>query len=405
MTTAERSPTPKLHAVLLRALLWLGLSGSAALGLLRTMEALAPAGQWDFESYYYAARVHAAGGDAYDEAALKDEAGHRIFPFVYPHHTLLLFQPLARLDVATAKLVYFIAKLICAAALVGLWLVLFVRGKTRLWFVVFVMLGYNAALWRDVVTGNVVTFEQVFLWLGIAALVCGRPFLFSGALVASAQFKLMGAPLLLLGFARGRRCGMRALVLGGVGLVAVGAAVYLSNPEMSKRFSDTSRRLWQSERGDEKNPSTRVLIWDVVGSVARQADWLDNVDRRAISLPIYVAHCIAVVWLTWRALTRLTDVRVRIYLMILAYAIIMPRLRDYSYILLFVPTFELLRLNLARWRSVPLGLALLPLLLTLPGSDIVWPYRNLVLAWITWALSLSLTDAPPEPRLSRRECG
>ncbi|RJP31320.1 MAG: hypothetical protein C4547_15615 [Phycisphaerales bacterium] len=373
-----------------RTLLWLALGWSAALGLVRTLEALAPAGQWDFESYYYAARVQARGGDAYDRAELVREAGHPVFPFVYPHHTMVFFSTFARWDVAEAKAVYFTAKVGCAAALCTLWLVVFVPRPGRLWFLAFVMLGYNAALLRDLVTGNVVTFEQLLLWLGIAALVSGRSGWFCAAVVASAQFKIMGILLLVLAFVRGRSSGWRAVSIGGACTVALGIGVYLSHPELARQFSQTSEALWAQERGGEKNASSRVLIWDIVDAVAANVDALDGVDRRTLGLPIYAGHCLAVVLLTWRTLRRVQDGRIRVYLMILAYALIVPRMRDYSYVLLLVPTFELLRLNLARWRDVPLGLAVLPLVLTLPDAGVVWPYRNFVLAWITWAVSLSL---------------
>ena len=89
----------------------------------------------DFPSFYYGAKLTFVQHQSpYDEAALKaaaeksepikpGEAPPTIYPYLYPPPSLLMFYPLARLNVEQAKVALLIANHICLLAVVGMLLV------------------------------------------------------------------------------------------------------------------------------------------------------------------------------------------------------------------------------------------------------------------------------------------
>jgi len=364
-----------------------GSAWAAALLATTLITAASAAGQWDFEAYYYAAKVHDDGGDPYDHRALSEAAGKSQFPFVYPHHTLAFFDLFAGGDATSAKIAYLLVKIGCLIVLVFLWSRHFVAPTARRWFLVFIIVGYNGALCIDVGCGNVSAFEQVLIWFGLFALVHNRPHVFCALIILAAQFKILPAALLALVLVTDRRDKWRNLAAGVAVCGLIMACVYLSDPQMGRSYLTSLTNTWDAGRG-EVNPCAPALIADVVGELAGALPALDGISRRPISIALYGVHILVVLVLTVRATGRTRNTRIRLYLAILAYALVMPRMKDYSFVLLLVPTFELLRLQFARpgvWLKL---LVLLPVAMTLPGAGVVWPYRSLLLAWVTWAISL-----------------
>jgi len=94
-------------------------------------EAFSPVGQWDFEAYYYALKVHDAGGNAWDHAEAVKAAGGYVNHLMYPPHTLQFFRLFAFEEIRTAKMAFLTTKLVCLAALFILWTTCFVRAGAR----------------------------------------------------------------------------------------------------------------------------------------------------------------------------------------------------------------------------------------------------------------------------------
>jgi hypothetical protein len=366
-----------------------GIFGIGLLGA-RLPEALSPEGQWDFRTYYYAVKVYDAGGNPWDRDELVRAAGGMVHPFLYPPHTLVFLRLFALDDLPTARSAYLLAKLACLVVLLVLWTTYFVRAGARGWFLAFAALGYHLALGRDLVSGNVSLFEQTLIWFGLFALIRGRLWLFCLLIILAAQFKLQ--PLFLLGLVllTDSRHRWRCLGVSAVACALLAVGVYLSDPLGAQTFWHLAAQVAPAERGGIYNQCALPLIREVTDEMMRRFSLFDDVSYRTVAYLPYGVYVFAVLFVFVRWVRGGRDFRSAVFLGLLTYALIAPRMKDYSYTLLLVPTFELIRFRLGRggfieWLVVPLVA-----LLAFPAPDVLWRYRALLLAGWTWAVAVKV---------------
>jgi hypothetical protein len=345
--------------------------------------------QWDFEVYYYAALAQMRGLDPYSTASLSAVAGKRMpLPFVYPPFLLVLFKPFAHLGLTTAKTVFLMAKLAGVVGLLALWTCLCRNAREAVLLLILAAFGFSNALFVDLYAGNVSCFEQLVLWLGIAALVTGHRMVFAILIPLAATAK--GAPMafvLLLLFER--PTAIRPLLVSIATFIAVQGMSLILFFKPTLRFLEMVRRL--DERG-HTSPSSLAFLRDVLAPAT----------ARATTTAIYVT---VVVILLAVFIIRATQLHRRNmwkkapwFLLsgaILSYLLILPRLKNYG-LLIAIPAATWL---LARGRR---GIAVLGLLLliisahaTLPKAlapsslfwKFLWDYYDLLCVfalWIVW---------------------
>lgn len=351
-------------------------------------EAFSPVGQWDFEAYYYALKVHDAGGNAWDHAEVVKMAGGAVNHLMYPPHTLVFFRLFAFEDIATAKTAFLLTKLACVAALLVLWTTCFVRAGARGWFLAFAALGYNAAISRDLVVGNMSLIEQTLIWFGVFALMRGRLWLFCLLIILSAQFKVL--PICLLGLVLLTDSPRKWHYFVGsiAACVLLVAGVYLWDPAAFRTYLSLLSDVGFMEPGGMIHPCARTLIRDIFADVMKTFGLFEGMKPKVIAYPVYAVYAVVVVLLFVRAVRRGMDLRTAVFLGMLTYAVAAPRMKDYSYILVLVPTFELIRDRLARPGPGRVLVFAVVAFLTLPGLEVLWRYRSLVLAFWVWVISL-----------------
>jgi len=389
-------PAATADPSLLRILAALLVTGVCGYALLRAgVEELAtPAGQWDFEVYYYALKVRDAGGNPWDHAQLVRAAGGAVHHLNYPPHVLPFFRLFYFDDLQLSKQVFLAAKLAVLAALLTLWLRAFIPAGFRGWFLAFAALGFNAALARDLVVGNISIFEQALIWFGLYALLRRRPLVFVTLITLAGQAKVLPLALLALVLAadvphRGR------WFLGGVGgcgLIAL--AVYLAWPEETRYYLALQAAVGMMEPGSPLNPCLRALVQDLIQAAQPALPVLQGRRAADLALPVYAAAAAVIVAATVWAIRRGRDPLWAWYLGLCGYALTVPRMKDYSFILLLVPVFELLRPRLTgspSGRGLAVGILAV---LAAPGTDMLWEYRPLLLAGWAWAVSLHPPAGP-----------
>ncbi|MGO9569880.1 MAG: glycosyltransferase family 87 protein [Desulfomonilaceae bacterium] len=156
--------------------------------------------QWDVEVYYYSAKAFSLGLNPYDPSNVCAVAGKWEPECLYlPYYPLSVFllKPFALLSFEQAKLVFFLLKCTAFFYLLFLWQVKFMDGSPDPVFLVFCLLGFNAALFLDWRSGNVSLLEQALIWTGFLAFVRGKITLFCAFIGLAAIFKL--TPLLFGG--------------------------------------------------------------------------------------------------------------------------------------------------------------------------------------------------------------
>jgi hypothetical protein len=261
-------------------------------------------------------------------------------PFMYPPIAVPLLTPLSFLPDRVAVWVWVLLKLCALLGLVIVWRN-FVELRGTALEVLYFLFAFGAALSIDFISGNPCTFEQLGLWLGLLALARGRIFWFCAAVVVTAQLKI--APALMLGallvIPARPRWGAFAASAG-----AFAASLGLQRLLAPAWFAEFITRAGAVDERGPNNPALLSLFRDVVpGESAALALWL--------------AAVLAIVLLTARALRRTkADVRLRVMLAAVTYALIAPRFKDYSYeLLLPVGLHVVQRVPLAALIAFPIG--------------------------------------------------
>jgi hypothetical protein len=323
--------------------------------------------QWDFYMFYGSAVDAMHGLSPYRGSGLS---------FYHPPLALLLYGLFVRLPFPVAYELWLALKLAALGGLFLVWKRHFIRldagWRTTLYFI----LAYNGTIYSDLVAGNVSTFEQLGLWLGFAALLEGRYARFCALLILVAQFKLtpiLFASLFLIVPVR-PQWRWFAICLAGFALIF--SLNYLAAPVLMRDFLRVAPAL--DERGTL-----------APGALAFIRDLLDSVYGAGFSDATHTDEALFVLGVTAVALLSLLTVvrgrrrgvgalnpKVTIYFTCVAYAIAVPRMRVYSYILLLVPTLYLLRAFAPRWR-VPVAAATIWLLVLFPHSNSLLPMRSL----------------------------
>jgi hypothetical protein len=348
----------------------------------------------DFWTYYLAARAHSLGLDPYSLEVLNGIADRPRsstlfdYPFVYPPMAIYVFKPFLLLSLEDASMLYLVLKGAMLVGLFALWSVLFLRrfDPVFLWFG---LLAFNSPAYIDMHVGNVSILEQFLLWFGFAALLSGRHAVFCALTCAAALFKL--TPLVFLGllFVPSLRPKRPFLMLGAAmgifGLVAV--ASYIAIPSAAAGFQQNLGQHFMLL--GTINPSM-LGIWEF----ARQAFR----DKAGLDLPawlpylFYIGAACAVLVLSLRDLrASAADGRSAILFACLTYAVLMPRLPDYSYLIVLLPAY-------AAFSRTTIGASSLLIVLAcvqvanqhILGAKLFYPiviqYYPLLLALLAWWL-------------------
>lgn len=302
--------------------------------------------QWDFKTYYYAAVAHERGLDAYDTGVLEQIAGSPIkLSYVYPPLTLWFFRPFAVFEFKTAYFVYLFLKLVLLIALVLLWRKSLFHGEDNLLFLWFMTLAYASTIYWDLVAGNIGIVEQILFWIAMIALLRRQMLLFTIAIVAISFFKLTFIVFLALPLLWRRK---EAMKYAAAGFAAFGGYLlgnYLIAEREFKVFLSVLGVI--DERGEEYNHSLLAMIRDLFDK-SEAAKYLGDIPA-IVPNAIYVAGVVVILMVSWQVIRNRSAKGGEnfsldtIYFACLVYALAMPRMKTYSFILLIPPTYHVIR--------------------------------------------------------------
>lgn len=359
--------------------------------------------QWDFRTYYYAAATDAAGGNPYDVVQLNRHSnGLTVPPFIYPPPTLWFFRPFAAMPFATAYYLWFALKLLLGAGLVYLWRQYLFPEEDGFVYALFLLLAFGATFYIDLVTGNVTVLEQALFWAGVVLLLRGRPLAFCVTLVLSSVFKL--APIVLVVLLPLLNVRNAWKYLGGTVAAAIGAVTlsYFLNPAAWGEF--VSRISAADEAGNLGNPSTLSLFRDIVTSIGDK--WATTLPD-ALPVALYAVAVVAIIWISLHAYRRIRGAapddtnRIVVFLFCIVFALVMPRFKTYSFMLLLPPALYVLRRS-ANLSAFGFLVAILALTASTPFPvspylRMFWMYYPLLLSFLIWALMLHWVNARTRP--------
>lgn len=369
--------------------------------------------QWDFRTYYYAAEAYTKGLNPYDVNAISALSSVPIMlKFVYPPVTLLFFRLFLLVDYDAALYLFLAFKLIFLIALFILWKYEILKREADLPFYFFCIFAFNSAIYIDLSAGNISVIEQFFIWLAFSFFLKRRTAPFCFLIIIAGLFKIWPILFLfLLWFSNDEKKG--TYFIGS--LITFFALMFISfmiSPGLFVNFMQNAGAIY--ERG-VRNPATLSLIMDPFQLIAKKTG---IIVPAAVPVVIFSIAIITILFVSWRAYRRLSFAkaedkeRLLLFLACLVYALILPRFKDYSYILLIVPTYFILK-RLDYWKAAPILFILIifpsAINASLPGvsllSLVIWEYYSLFLAYGIWGLYLYVifANGDGEERESRIE--
>jgi hypothetical protein len=322
--------------------------------------------QWDFYMFYGSATEFLQGTSPYHGKGLS---------FYHPPLTLYLYGLVAQLPFVLGYELWLALKIAALGALLFVWNRHFLKLDLAWTTVLYFILAYNGAIYSDLVSGNISLFEQLGLWIGFAALLQGRYALFCLCVILVAQFKLTPFFFSVLLLFVPKRPQWQWFAACAVGFVAVFLLNLLLQPALLKDFFTVAAAL--DERGAQ-SPGTLAFIRDVFdrigGASFSEGTRADEAVFVTAALAIGVLSLAVVV--RHRRTNAEPDSKLIVYFACLAYALAVPRMKSYSYILLLIPSLALIHL-LPRRTLVPAACAVLVALVIFPLGTSLLPFRSL----------------------------
>jgi len=322
--------------------------------------------QWDFYMFYGSATEFLQGASPYRGRGLS---------FYHPPLTLYLYGLFARLPFPLAYELWLALKVVALGALFLIWNHRFLQLDFAWMTTVYFILAYNGTIYSDLVSGNVSLFEQLGLWIGFAALLQGRYALFSVCIILVAQFKLTPVFFAVLLLLVPKRPQWQWFAACALGFVAVFLLNLLFQPALLVDFFAAAAAL--DERGAQ-SPGTLALIRDVFDRIGgSNYSERARADEAAFVIAALVIGAVSLAAVVRHRLTGAEpDSKLIVYFACVAYALAVPRMKSYSYILLLIPTLALI-CNLPRRTLVPAAGAVLVALVLFPLGGSLLPFRSL----------------------------
>lgn len=292
--------------------------------------------QWDFTMRYAAARAYQSGLDPYQRSNLESVMGRPVtLPYVYPPLVLKASAAAGRLEERTAYLAHLLVKLLALAWVIHLWRRVAPdhTGDVGL-LVMYVVVGFQETVLRDIRAGNISLFEQALLWTSVCLLLKNQVARFGVGVGIAAGAKQLPVAWLGLAAAQGGKAAVRAAAAGVLVWGSLLLGSWLTEPVMFREFL-ANATTGLVERG-RINPSSLALLLDAadlvgVGSRAAYVGW---------GLWVVVVGLVCV-WL-WRSGRLRGQPLLSVALGLAAYTLVAPRMKDYSYIVMLLPALVLI---------------------------------------------------------------
>ncbi len=360
------------------------LLGGYALYLIQDIARHPEDAHWDLRTYYLAAQASSHGENPYDQSALaRLTSGPTPLRFVYSPLTLPLFKVLLAFDYPTTDRLWLGLQILSLVTLGILWRRFILGADADLTFWFFCLLAYNSPLYIGLVSGNVVLFEQVLIWAAFAMFLRKRYGLFVALLCFASVFKL--TPILLVAallFSDSpRRVRYVILAVAAFLLIQLGTFFW-----MPASYRDFIAGISSLEEWGLSNPSTYALVVELFRTV-----FGPHPIPAVIPAIVYAACAASAVVIAFGALRDIGRSNhpdrqaIVAFILIIAYIVVLPRAKNYSFALLLPPTYWIMKRGLRV--SVFGALLVLSgfLTFTLPGIKevtlVLWTYLPLLMAW------------------------
>jgi hypothetical protein len=356
---------------------------------------------WDFKMYCLSTNCLNKNLNPYNTDDLAKLGGiESNLPFAYPPLTLNFFKLFNFKNSEFAAILFMIFELLLFIFIIFIWRKI-LNIKNDILFYLFIFLAFNSSVYLGLRAGNITMFVQFILWIGIYFYLKRKYVLFCAFTVLAATFKLMPITfLILLLFTNDRRKYVYFLLSSTTFIIYL-ALNYLVQPFLFVEFVKTSIGIL-----DERRIINPVLFWfikDFLQQFLGNRLGLDYSKLIGIMLYVLIISLISIItFKSIRKMLKKTNISSSdrelflVFLFCFVYSFIMPRFKDYDYILLIAPTYFIIRHMdyIINPKYLLIFICLISATyVTLPGLKIIyffmWNYYPLFLALISWSLYIS----------------
>jgi len=341
--------------------------------------------QWDVVVYWWGGRAFARGLSPYGPIPGQPEYLH----FVYPPLAAAAFAPISLLNVSATKVLWITLKVVALFATVRIWRRHVAVEQTAVPSVFYFTFAFGSAVLVDLTAGNIAIFEQLLLWIAFAALLARRWWVFALLVVVVAQAKLTPVFFLGLLLVIDERPRWAPFISGAVLFAIAVAANVVLLPDQSREFLGSVSALGERGWGD---PSMLGVMEDLVDQLRGLRLPIPVVMARVLYLAVAATVLgYTVRWWRSRRAAAAHDPVLIVLVTLTVYALVMPRMKDYSYVALLPVGWYVLARREAMTASVALLAVLVPrplpqLKLWLPLVPQVYTYAPLLAALVLWTM-------------------
>jgi hypothetical protein len=289
--------------------------------------------QWDLQIYRASVQASWNGLSPYVSQSLTsvaDNLRYVKYHYLYPPLTLWFFAPFAFLSYGLSYYLWFALKIFMLITLLILWKT--ILQKEFNWrFLCFAGLAFSLAVLCDLKSGNISIIEQVLLWSAFICYIKNKYRWFCVLILVASMFKMIPLAFLGLLIFTDSPKKYKYLLFSGMAFAAYLLLNYIVYPNYTMQFLSLSGVSAESMTSGVGDTSLYALLG---------GSWL------------YILFALLIGVSTILVLRRSPDKLSMICLCCLAYALIVPRFKDYSMVLLIVPAFLFIRYYFKNWGMV-----------------------------------------------------
>jgi hypothetical protein len=298
--------------------------------------------QWDFKTYYYAAKAYNNSLNPYSvkiASKIAQEEIHHIFS--YPPYTLIFFSPFAYFDYSTSYQIFLFIKISCVIFLLFIWKkILYLNNDILFYF--FCMLAFNSGIMKSITTGNVSLFEQLSLWIALYYYLDKKHVLFCIFIMFSAWYKII--LFVFIGLLLFQKKGLKYIVTTSFIMLVLHLLSLYYTPDLYLRFINIA--LGTTSESGVTNPVTVYLIKDLL-NIIFTVIYKNSVDN-GIWFPLILLSYTVIIFTSYQAFKAIdiyppsSKKYIQLFFLCTLYAILTPRLKDYSYFFMIPSTYYII---------------------------------------------------------------
>lgn len=349
---------------------------------------------WDFKVYYSAADCYRNHLNPYNTDILyTNNSNVASLPYMYPPIVMYYFLPFTLFTMKTASMIYLSIKIICLFLMIYVWSKIFDLRKYLPVFLIYSIFAFNGALHKDLYTGNITIFESLMLWLAVYFFIKDKLGLFSILVILLSTIKIM--PIVFLGFLffspdKNRLryfIGSSALFMAYIGLN------FLLEPFYMHQYISSFAQNAIKE-GGIANASSLEFFKSVSAIFKIQEHSIIPMIMYFVFVLLIVGYTVYFIYPMRK--DRNTEKRnLIIFTLTMAALLILPRFKDYSYVIVLLPVFYVLTKSIkgnnfylliiltflsANNVSIPVFVDLI---------DLLWGYYTLIIVFLCWIFCLN----------------